>query len=192
MHVPEWRPSPGTPWGRSATKEIPYASVGSTGSAVFFCTLLTSIGFGAGFIRSRSFSISNATNDLARLAKSFASALGALPVISLCSPTASWYGFEYLTVGIYGGQGGDVKSVTIMDCLGCRAVHEALPATQPMAQTEMMTVMEGAAAVQLARLERERLVNLKWESWGRDIGLQTAEIRARAIHSDWAWDDYAI
>lgn len=63
---------------------------------------------------------------------------------------------------------------------------------KPMSQTTMMTVMNEAAAVELARLERVRIANLRWESWGREIGLQTAEVRARELNPDWAWDDYAI
>lgn len=56
----------------------------------------------------------------------------------------------------------------------------------------MVSVLDEASAVELARLERVRIANLKWASWGRDIGLQTAEVRARALNTDWAWDDYAI
>jgi hypothetical protein len=61
-----------------------------------------------------------------------------------------------------------------------------------MSQSTMVSVLDEASAVELARLERVRIANLKWASWGRDIGLQTAEVRARALNTDWAWDDYAI
>lgn len=61
-----------------------------------------------------------------------------------------------------------------------------------MSQTMMMPVMEGAEAVELLRLERERLGNLRWESWGREIGLLTPEQIKRANNPLWHWDDYAI
>ncbi len=61
-----------------------------------------------------------------------------------------------------------------------------------MSQTMMMPVFEGAAAESLRRLERERLDNLRWESWGREIGLLTPEQIKRANNPQWAWDDYSI
>lgn len=61
-----------------------------------------------------------------------------------------------------------------------------------MSQTLMMPVFEEIAAAEAARLEVQRIANLRWESWGREIGLQTDEIRKRATFPKWAWDDYSI
>ena len=61
-----------------------------------------------------------------------------------------------------------------------------------MSQTVMLPIVEELNAAELARLERERLANLRWESWGRSIGLLTLEQINRNNHPNWAWDDYAI
>lgn len=61
-----------------------------------------------------------------------------------------------------------------------------------MSQTTMDKVMSEAAGMDLARLERERLAALRWESWGREIGLLTPEHIARNNNPSWAWDDYSI
>ena len=54
----------------------------------FVGSLVVSIGFGAGFIFSLSFSISNATKLLVIEAKSLSSAFGDASMISLCNATA--------------------------------------------------------------------------------------------------------
>lgn len=54
-----------------------------------------------------------------------------------------------------------------------------------------MTVWDEAKGCDPMRLERERMAAEKWKhyNWG---GLQTEEIRKRALFPNWAWDDYAI
>ena len=62
--------------------------------------LLTSTGFGAGFIRSLSFKVSSVANALARLATSLTFAFGVTCMINLCNVKASLYGCEYFGIGL--------------------------------------------------------------------------------------------
>lgn len=59
----------------------------------------------------------------------------------------------------------------------------------------MMPVLEAAVSIApsaVERIERERLAALRWEHWGREIGLLTPEQIARNNNPLWMWDDYAI
>ena len=60
-----------------------------------------------------------------------------------------------------------------------------------MSQTTM-TVFDEAKGFDPMRMERERINSARWENYGRGLGLQTDEIRKRALFPQWAWDDYAI
>ena len=55
-----------------------------------------------------------------------------------------------------------------------------------------MTVWDDAKGVDPMKAERDRFTAMKWEHFGRGLGLQTEKIRKRALFPNWAWDDYSI